>query len=206
MQPDAWPALVDPTQLTTALLNLTINARDAMPGGGKLTLETRNVVLDESYAAANREVVAGSYVMIAVSDTGDGIPDAIRDRVFEPFFSTKAVGKGTGLGLSMVYGFVKQSNGHVKIYSEEGYGTTIKVYLPRASAEAEARPRTRRPSRGQRNHPGGRGRPLVRNYVNTRLRILVTKQWKPAMPRRRSPSRKRRQVRSPVHRRDQAAP
>ena len=172
---NAWPALVDPTQLTTALLNLTINARDAMPGGGKLTLETRNVVLDEVYAAANREVVPGSYVMIAVSDTGDGIPDAIRDRVFEPFFSTKAVGKGTGLGLSMVYGFVKQSNGHVKIYSEEGHGTTIKIYLPRSGAQAgQAAATTPGPAieGGNETVLVVEDDPLVRNYVNTRLKNL----------------------------------
>ncbi|HWF95258.1 MAG TPA: PAS domain S-box protein [Xanthobacteraceae bacterium] len=133
----AWPALIDPTQLTTALLNLAINARDAMPNGGKLTLETKNVVLDESYAGVNRDVRPGNYVMIAVSDTGNGIPEAIRDRVFEPFFSTKEVGKGTGLGLSMVYGFVKQSSGHIKIYSEEGHGTTIRLYLPRCDLLSE---------------------------------------------------------------------
>ena len=131
---DAWPALVDANQLITALLNLAVNARDAMAGGGKLTLETRNVVLDEAYCRAHVDVTPGNYVMIAVSDTGHGIPKAILDKVFEPFFSTKAAGKGTGLGLSMVYGFVKQSGGHIKAYSEEGHGTTIKMYLPQAGA------------------------------------------------------------------------
>ena len=134
----AWPAMVDRTQLTTALLNLAVNARDAMPNGGKLLLETANVELDDNYAKANGEVEPGPYVMVAVSDTGAGIPDEIREKVFEPFFSTKGVGKGTGLGLSMVYGFLKQSGGHIKIYSEIGKGTTIKLYLPRAGAHAEA--------------------------------------------------------------------
>ncbi|WOH69816.1 PAS domain S-box protein [Bradyrhizobium sp. BWA-3-5] len=130
---DAWTALVDPNQLTTAILNLAINARDAMPDGGKLALETSNVVLDESYAGMHSEVTPGHYVMIAVSDTGAGIPAALLDRVFEPFFTTKEVGRGTGLGLSMVFGFVKQTGGHVKIYSEEGHGTSVKLYLPRAT-------------------------------------------------------------------------
>jgi PAS domain S-box-containing protein len=137
LESDAWRAMVDPNQLATALLNLSLNARDAMPNGGKLTLETGNVHLDESSATANSDVAPGPYVMIAVSDTGAGIPAAIRDKVFEPFFTTKATGKGTGLGLSMVYGFVKQSGGHIKIYSEEGHGTTIKIYLPRASGQAQ---------------------------------------------------------------------
>jgi len=132
LEEDAWPALVDPGQLTTAIVNLAVNARDAMPNGGKLTLETRNVHLDEAYAEANREVSPGAYAMVAVSDNGTGIPAAIRDKVFDPFFTTKEVGKGTGLGLSMVYGFVKQSGGHIKIYCEDGQGTCIKIYLPRA--------------------------------------------------------------------------
>jgi signal transduction histidine kinase len=135
---DSAPALIDPSQLSTALLNLALNARDAMPDGGKLTLETRNVVLDEGYAAVNEEVKPGGYVMIAVSDTGEGIPATLLDKVFEPFFTTKEVGKGSGLGLSMVYGFAKQSNGHVKIYSEEGHGTTVKLYLPQAAGNPDA--------------------------------------------------------------------
>jgi PAS domain S-box-containing protein len=135
---DAWPALIDPSQLTSALLNLSINARDAMPNGGQLTLETRNVVLDETYAKENAEVVPGPYVMVAVSDTGTGIPAELRDKVFDPFFTTKEVGKGTGLGLSMVFGFIKQSGGHIKIYSEVGHGTAVKMYLPRASGVADA--------------------------------------------------------------------
>jgi signal transduction histidine kinase/CheY-like chemotaxis protein len=137
---DAWPALVDTAQLNTALLNLAINARDAMPNGGKLTIETRNVMLDDAYAAAHSEVAPGPYTMIALSDTGVGIPAAILDKVFEPFFTTKEIGKGTGLGLSMVYGLVKQSGGHIKIYSEEGHGTTVKIYLPRAGEQSESDP------------------------------------------------------------------
>jgi signal transduction histidine kinase len=133
---DSAPALIDPSQLSTAILNLALNARDAMPNGGKLTLETRNVVLDDDYASMNSEVKAGNYVMIAVSDTGAGIPGSLLEKVFEPFFTTKDVGKGSGLGLSMVYGFVKQSNGHIKIYSEEGHGTAVKLYLPQAEGLA----------------------------------------------------------------------
>jgi PAS domain S-box-containing protein len=135
---NASPALVDPNQLTTALLNLSINARDAMQSGGKLVIETGNACLDEDYAAMNRDVTIGNYVMIAVSDTGTGIPAANLERVFDPFFTTKEVGKGTGLGLSMVFGFVKQSNGHIKIYSEEGHGTTVKIYLPCAAGLSDA--------------------------------------------------------------------
>ena len=135
---DPCTALADPDQLATAIVNLALNARDAMPQGGKLTLETANVALDQDYANANSEVAIGDYVMIAVSDTGCGIPPAYLDKVFDPFFSTKGVGKGTGLGLSMVFGFVKQSGGHIKIYSEVGHGTSIKLYLPRSAASSTA--------------------------------------------------------------------
>jgi PAS domain S-box-containing protein len=130
-----WPAMIDPSQLSTALLNLAVNARDAMPDGGKLTIETRNVTLDDTYARQNRDVVPGEYAMLAVSDTGTGIPHELVERVFEPFFTTKGMGKGTGLGLSMVYGFAKQSGGNVKIYSESGLGTTIRLYVPRATTD-----------------------------------------------------------------------
>jgi PAS domain S-box-containing protein len=133
----AWRALVDRSQLVTAILNLAINARDAMPGGGKITIETGNAELDEADANGNSDVRPGPYVMIAVSDTGTGIPAGLRDKVFEPFFTTKEVGKGTGLGLSMVYGFIKQSGGHIKMYTEEGQGTTFRLYLPRAVGQAE---------------------------------------------------------------------
>ncbi len=136
-----WPSKVDSAQLEAAVLNLALNARDAMPNGGMLTIETKNVVLDKGYASANVDVQAGDYVLMAVSDTGNGIPAALLDEVVQPFFTTKEVGKGSGLGLSMVYGFVKQSGGHLKIYSEIGHGTTIKIYLPREMTAASKTPR-----------------------------------------------------------------
>ncbi|MEP9354689.1 response regulator [Xanthobacter sp. KR7-65] len=132
-----WNTFIDPAQIENALLNLAINARDAMNGQGKLTIELGNATLDDAYARVHPEVLPGQYVMLAVTDTGSGIDASIVDKVFEPFFSTKAEGKGSGLGLSMVYGFVKQSGGHVKVYSELGHGTTIRLYLPRAMASED---------------------------------------------------------------------
>jgi signal transduction histidine kinase len=134
---DASRALIDRCQLKNTIRNLALNARDAMADGGKLTIETGNAVLDDNYARMNGDVLPGNYVMVAVTDSGHGIPTCILDHVFEPFFTTKDVGKGSGLGLSMVYGFVKQSNGHIKIDSEEGRGTTVRIYLPQAVGIAE---------------------------------------------------------------------
>jgi signal transduction histidine kinase/CheY-like chemotaxis protein len=131
VSPTLWNAFADPTQVENAVLNLAINARDAMDGVGKLTIEVRNAHLDHGYSAKNPEVEPGQYVMLAVSDTGSGMSAELIERVFEPFFTTKAEGKGSGLGLSMVYGFAKQSGGHVKIYSEVGEGTTVRLFLPR---------------------------------------------------------------------------
>jgi PAS domain S-box-containing protein len=129
--PGLWPVLCDPHQLENALLNLAINARDAMPGGGRLTIETANATLDDAYVAREPGVTPGQYVMVSVSDTGSGMPPEVVARAFDPFFTTKPIGQGTGLGLSMIYGFVKQSDGHIKIYSEPGQGTSIKLFLPR---------------------------------------------------------------------------
>jgi PAS domain S-box-containing protein len=171
---EVCPAIVDPNQLATAILNLALNARDAMPDGGKLIIETGTVVLDESYARMHGDVRPGSYAMIAVSDTGTGIPADMLDKVFNPFFTSKGPGKGTGLGLSMVYGFVKQSSGHIMIYSEEGHGTTIKMYLPPATDILPAVEATLAPTveGGHETILVVEDDKLVRDYVLTQLHSL----------------------------------
>jgi PAS domain S-box-containing protein len=133
-----WGTAVDANQLENAILNLALNARDAMPNGGKITIETANAYLDETYATANAEATPGQYVMLAVSDTGVGMSSDVLSKAFEPFFTTKQGSGGTGLGLASVYGFVKQTGGHVKIYSEPGEGTTVKIYLPRLATTPES--------------------------------------------------------------------
>ncbi|TQF28593.1 CHASE3 domain-containing protein [Bradyrhizobium sp. UNPA324] len=166
-------AHIDPSRLTNAVLNMAINARDAMPNGGKLLLETHRVVLDEAYALAHVDVTAGPYIMLAVSDTGTGMSVETQQKAFEPFFTTKEVGRGSGLGLSMVYGFVKQSGGHIKIYSEEAHGTTIKLYLPPGEGMTEIAPAAAPPAEG-----GAEtifvveDDNLVRNFVTAQLQSL----------------------------------
>jgi nitrogen-specific signal transduction histidine kinase/ActR/RegA family two-component response regulator len=176
LQEGTWPVLADKGQLENALLNLAINARDAMAGGGKLTIETDNIHLDEDYAASNPEVKAGDYAMLAVTDTGTGMPPDVVARAFEPFFTTKAAGKGTGLGLSMIYGFAKQSAGHLKIYSEVGHGTTMRLYLPRQAAGEAVATASKAVSasdlRGDESILVVEDDPLVRNLVAMQLREL----------------------------------
>ena len=171
---ETCPSIVDPNQLATAILNLALNARDAMPDGGKLIIETGSVVLDEAYARMHGDVRPGHYAMIAVSDTGTGIPAGILDKVFNPFFTSKGPGKGTGLGLSMVYGFIKQSAGHTKIYSEEGHGTTIKMYLPPATGASLAAETVPAPELqgGNETILVVEDDKLVRDYVLTQLHSL----------------------------------
>jgi PAS domain S-box-containing protein len=173
LEQEVATAHIDPSQLANSLLNMAINARDAMPNGGKLLLETRNVVLDEAYAQANPDAKPGPYVMLAVSDNGAGMSQEVLDKVFEPFFTTKEVGKGSGLGLSMVYGFVKQSGGHIRIYSEVGHGTTIKLYLPPARGQVETAPAAAPPlPHGNETIMVVEDDALVRNFVTTQLQSL----------------------------------
>jgi CheY-like chemotaxis protein len=134
--PGLWTVEADQPQIEAAIVNLALNARDAMPDGGKLTIETGNAYLDDAYCRSQPDVRPGQYAMVAVTDTGRGMSQELIEHAFEPFFTTKPAGQGTGLGLSQVYGFVKQSGGHVKIYSEIGQGTTVKVYLPRIAGPA----------------------------------------------------------------------
>jgi CheY-like chemotaxis protein len=151
---DLWPVVVDAAQLEAALTNLATNARDAMPKGGRLAIVTANRQLDEDYASQHAEVTAGDYAMIEVSDTGTGMTPVVMAQIFDPFFTTKARGEGTGLGLSMVFGFMKQSGGHINVYSEAGVGTTFRMYLPRdhhdaATAERKVELTTIAPSGGE---------------------------------------------------------
>lgn len=170
-----WEVEVDPSQMEAAILNLVVNAKDAMDGHGKLTIETANSFIDEGYALQHSELKVGQYVMLAISDTGVGMPREVQEKAFDPFFTTKEPGQGTGLGLSQVYGFVKQSGGHVKIYSELGEGTTVKIYLPRAHVVASAALESSAPVIGSR---GGESVLVVededdvRDYIAETLRDL----------------------------------
>ncbi len=166
-----WRANADLSQLENSIVNLTVNSRDAMPDGGRITIETANCDLDERYAQDNAGTVPGQYVMVAVTDTGSGMPPEVMEKAFDPFFTTKSVGRGTGLGLSQVYGFVKQSGGHIKIYSEVGQGTTVKLYLPRFFASEGAATRVTAEKRGQARVDGA-GELILVVEDEERVRVL----------------------------------
>jgi signal transduction histidine kinase/ActR/RegA family two-component response regulator len=171
LDPQAWPVVIDAAQLDAALTNLATNARDAMPGGGSLIIVTGNRHLDADYAAQHADVTAGDYAMVEVSDTGSGMPPDVAARIFEPFFTTKEHGKGTGLGLSMVYGFMKQSGGHINLYSEPGIGTTFRLYLPRGEA---VKPAADQPAATTALE--GRGETVLAVEDNPSLRRVVVRQ------------------------------
>jgi PAS domain S-box-containing protein len=172
LDPDLWPVLADRGQVENSLLNLVVNARDAMPEGGKLTIETSRVHLDEGYAERNIEVMPGDYAMLAVTDSGTGMPPDVAERAIEPFFTTKTAGKGTGLGLSMIYGFAKQSRGHLKIYSEIDHGTTVRLYLPRAATATDVSTNAGMPAEEQ---PSG-GETILVVEDDAAVRTLVVAQ------------------------------
>mgnify|MGYP001343299391 CR=1 FL=1 len=174
VQEESWPAMADIAQVENAILNLVINSRDAMPNGGKLTIEVANAHLDADYAAQNAELAPGDYVSIAVTDTGTGMSPEVVERAFEPFFTTKSEGKGTGLGLPMIYGFAKQSGGHLKIYSEIGHGTTVRLYLPRHYGTADRRdaPVEREDERGLETILVVEDEDMVRGLMVSQLRSL----------------------------------
>jgi PAS domain S-box-containing protein len=165
---DLWTALTDANQLESALLNLVVNARDAMPEGGRLTIETLNVQLDDSYTSTFDGVEPGDYVAISVSDTGTGMPPEVLAKAVDPFFTTKPVGEGTGLGLSVIYGFVKQSRGHLRIYSESGHGTTVKLYLPRAIHNAVE------PANAGGDAPRGQGEVVLIVEDDPTVRLIIS--------------------------------
>ena len=166
---ELWPCYCDPNQLENAILNLCINGRDAMGEGGRLIIETGNALIDEA-AGGDRDMPPGEYVAVAVSDTGRGISPELLSRVFEPFFTTKAAGKGTGLGLSMIYGFAKQSGGQIRIHSEVGAGTSVRIYLPRHRGDAQAE----QPADRQARPPAGRGETVLIVDDEPTIRMLVS--------------------------------
>jgi CheY-like chemotaxis protein len=170
--PQLWPIVADPAQLEASLTNLATNARDAMqPKGGRLTIATRNCHLDEDYVAQHPGVIPGDYVMIEVNDNGCGMPPEVTNQIFDPFFTTKELGKGSGLGLSMVFGFLRQSGGHIHVYSEVGVGTTFRLYLPRAEKDAEAAAEVRPAVAAV---AGGRGETVLVVEDNAALRRVAT--------------------------------